>query len=124
MNVVKTYVAPSTIDGLGMFAGEFIPKGALIWRLDGIDIITNDEQLESLKLNINQRQYIDKYSYQHETYYVFCSDDQKYCNHSDTPNTMCDYKTQVATRDIEKGEEITCNYAEFIKDFTGYHASK
>lgn len=124
MNVVKTYIAPSKIEGLGMFAGEFIPKGALIWRLDGTDIIISEKEIYDLKLNINQYNHVMKYSFKYKDNYIFCTDDQKYCNHSNIPNTICDYKTQVALKDINKGEEITCNYAEFEEGFIDYGNTK
>ena len=31
---VKTYVGPSTIEGVGLFAAEFIPAGTLIFQED------------------------------------------------------------------------------------------
>ena len=34
MLLVKTYVAPSAVHGLGLFAAEPIARGACIWRFD------------------------------------------------------------------------------------------
>lgn len=120
MNIVRTYVDKSKINGLGLFAAADIPKGALIWRVDGLDQVLTEEELDKRHLTIEQKQYFFKYSFKANGRYTFCSDDNKYCNHSDTPNTMSDYKTQVAIKDIKKGEEITCNYNEFVEDFNGY----
>ena len=33
MMLVRTYIAPSEIQGLGIFAGEFIPGGSQLWVL-------------------------------------------------------------------------------------------
>jgi len=121
MNIVKTYVDKSKIDGLGLFAAEDITKGSLIWRIDGLDIIVDETGLENLRLTIEQMKYFYKYSYKTGEHYVFCSDDNKYCNHAEDANTMSDFKTQVAIRDIKAGEEITCNYKEFVEGFDGNH---
>ena len=45
--------------------------------------------------------------------FILCSDDAKYMNHSDTPNTRTEGHQTVATADIQPGQEITCNYFEF-----------
>ena len=34
MMLVRTFVAPSEIQGLGVFAGEFIPGGSHLWVLN------------------------------------------------------------------------------------------
>ena len=31
MLMISTYLAPSAIEGLGVFAGEFIERGRLVW---------------------------------------------------------------------------------------------
>ncbi len=54
--------------------------------------------------------------------YVFCGDDARYFNHSDTPNTRGEesedgYGETYALRDIEAGEELTGDYNEFDEDF-------
>lgn len=121
MNLVKTYIAPSKIEGLGMFADEFIPKGALIWRVSGLDHVLTEDELFKKEMSLTQLNHFYKYSYKHRGEFIYCSDENKYCNHSDNANTMSDYKTQVAILDINKGEEITCNYKDFVEGFEGYN---
>ena len=52
-----------------------------------------------------------------EDEYVICVDDARFFNHSENPNTDNTIKeVTIATKDIRKGEEITCNYFEFDAD--------
>ncbi len=114
MNLVKTYIDRSEIEGIGMFAGQFIPKGTLIWKLNSdIDLIYPRNNYDELSKNWSEieKHYFNRYVFEDSENYYFCSDDAKYCNHSFTPNTG-GIEEQIALRDINIGEEITCNYAE------------
>ncbi len=115
MNQVKTYIDKSEIEGIGLFAAEFIPKGTLIWKLSGLDQELTDEQISQLGLSEIENHYFLRYSWG-KGVIIFCCDDAKYCNHADTPNTYgC--PEQYALNDIQIGEEITCNYVEIHDDF-------
>jgi len=119
MLLVPTYVAPSKIEGLGLFAAEPIRKGAPIWRFDAIlDQIIPVEVLHRYPPGV--RDYIVKYSYIPRGtagFRVLDCDNGRFMNHSDDPNTDNSEETTVATRDIAMGEEITCSYAQFIEGF-------
>ncbi|HZZ85065.1 MAG TPA: SET domain-containing protein [Anaeromyxobacteraceae bacterium] len=122
---VKTYLAPSAIHGTGLFAGEDIPKGTVVWRLDpAVDVRLTRAQLESLPGPGAEQ--IRKYSYRDLVLgeYVLCADDARFFNHSDAPN-CADYPdedggTTVAKRDIRAGEELTSDYAAFDADHVPY----
>lgn len=60
--------------------------------------------------------------------YVLCADDARYMNHSDAPNIAGDYDqdpvfgVDVAARDIDPGDEPTCDYRTFDRiDRRGLH---
>lgn len=91
-----TYVANSNIEGLGLFATVYIPRGSIIGWLQGRPC---DED-GSYVLWINDA----------EAILVEC--DLKYINHSDRPNA-CYYDdlSVVALRDILPREEITHDYS-------------
>lgn len=121
MMLAATYVAPSAIEGLGVFAAEPIAKGAIIWRFD-----TNFERLLkadfAAELPAHIGEYIDRYSYPMKddpNTLVLEIDNGRFMNHNeDTPNT--DFKSWdygYATRDIALGEELTCDYRDFYPDF-------
>lgn len=114
MNQVKTYIDKSSIEGIGLFAGEFISKGTLIWKLNStIDRIYTRNEYNKLKQEWSEIElsYFNRYVFEDKDFLYFCGDDAKYCNHSYTPNTS-GIEEQIALVDINKGEEITCNYSE------------
>lgn len=120
MFTIKTYLASSSIDGIGVFADEFISCGSVIWRFqDGFDVIVNDDKFAGLP-KIAQ-DWIIHYGYYNKSEggYVLCMDNAKYTNHSVAPNMKAVDKPitvetlSVTTRDIHKGEEITEDYYNF-----------
>jgi SET domain-containing protein len=116
MMVVRSYLAPSAIEGLGVFAAEPIAKGALVWRFDRrFDQVIAKEVLAAAPSHV--REFMERYTYEfHEdhAYVVLDADEGRYMNHSDAPNVdLTDPEIGVATRDIAAGEELTCDYACF-----------
>lgn len=123
MLLISTYVAPSSIDGLGVFADEFVQKGSLIWSLNTkFDIFVTEAEIDAMPPHM--RGYLARYSYPHldmPGYRVIDLDNGKFMNHSPTPNT--DFRVfdkGYALTDIARGEEITCNYHEFDPGFAGF----
>ena len=118
MLLVKTYLDKSKLDGIGLFADEFIPRGTLIWKfVSRFDFTLKKKNLD--KLPEIAREWVLHYGYYNldEEEYVICVDDARFFNHSETSNT--DNTTEsgtIAIRDINKREEITCNYFEFDAD--------
>ena len=116
MLLVKTYLGPSEIHGIGLFAAEFIPKGTMIWDLhSGFDLELTVEQINSLPEIA--RDALLHYGYLDGELWVICIDDARHMNHSDCPNTDNEGAGTIALRDIQAGEEMTCDYNE-ISDYT------
>ncbi|MBI4152356.1 SET domain-containing protein [Candidatus Woesearchaeota archaeon] len=124
MLFVKTKVLPSKIQGLGLFADEFIQKGTIIWKFTpGFDLKFTKRTI--LKLPEPVQVYLANYSWlsKKSGKYCFCSDDARYFNHSQNPNCLSAYledKEEVITtavKNIRKGEEMTDDYGAFEKDF-------
>ncbi len=125
---IKTRLAPSPISGIGLFADQFIAKGTVIWTFHvGFDIRIPTNEIG--KIPQTAREKFIEYAYHNgETKkYVYCCDDARFFNHSDDPNTCDALATDgdedgatVALRDIQIGEEITCDYGTFHEGFEGY----
>ncbi len=120
MLLVKTNVQPSPIHGLGLFADEFIPKSTVIWKFTpGFDQKFTRKQILSFPEDLQV--YLYRYAWKSEKskLYCFASDNGKYFNYSENPNAHSKYQegeeevVTTAVRDIQKGEEITDDYASF-----------
>ena len=117
MLVISTYVEKSEIEGLGLFAGQDIKEGDIVWFLDPtVDTIIPEDRFEGILnwLPKDHAENFKKWSYKREDDYVLCADNTKFANHSDTPNLGGDHKQyDVALRDIKVGEELTYDYRVF-----------
>lgn len=120
MFLVPTYVAPSAIEGVGLFALEPIAAGALIWQLDpAFDRLIPEGEVE--KLPIAFRLFVQRYGYPYPhdlSMLVVELDNGRFMNHSPAPNTRFDNPDAgFALRAIAAGEELTCDYSEFDPGF-------
>lgn len=120
MLLIDTYVGPSAIEGVGVFAAEFVRAGQPIYRFEpGFDRLISPSDLASMPEPI--RRFVDRYTYPHPAdpgLLVLDADNGRHMNHSIDPNTnFADAVYGYAIRDIAPGEEITCNYAEFEPAF-------
>jgi len=119
MLCVRTKTGMSPIHGIGLFADEPIAKGTVIWKfLPGFDLALTPEQILSFPKLVQI--YLYKYTYKDikTKEYYFCSDDAKYFNHSESPNTYNgetkeSEEATIAARDIAIGEELTADYGSF-----------
>ena len=119
MLVVKTKIAPSKIEGIGLFADQFIPKGTVTWKFDPrFDIFFDQKEVE--KMSELQKDLIIYFAYHSKKSgkYVYSIDNTRFTNHSTNPNIAEDEKLSegdaeictIATRDIQMGEEMTIDY--------------
>jgi SET domain-containing protein len=118
--LIKTTLRDSSIHGLGVFAGEFIKKGTVIWRFmppfdQAISVADIDASCDIIK------GYMNRFGHQSPVfgYWILCGDNARFMNHSKEPNTHGIYTDlkenfDIAGRDIEVGEELTCDYDSFI----------
>lgn len=116
MILVPTYVGPSEIEGVGVFAAAPIRKGTRIWLLDeNFDRVLSDPEIE--RLGPEQRAFVERYGYPHTTkagLTILELDNGRFMNHSSEPNTdFSNPEFGLVIRDIAEGEEITCDYEEF-----------
>lgn len=119
MLVIPTYVERSSIDGLGLFAGQDIEEGDVIWFYDPSTDLVFDKQtfnqiIELLPKDVSER--ITRWSYTRKGTIVLPADNAKFVNHSNHPNIICNGKYDLAVRKILKDEEITNDYKQFEED--------
>lgn len=102
----------SEVIGLGVVATARIPRGTIVWTQDALDRVLSEQA--AAELAPASRQMLERYAHRDEHgRYVLCWDAGKFINHSCDPNLRgIGTWFQVARRDIEPGEEITCDYAE------------
>jgi SET domain-containing protein len=121
MQVVETYIGPSRIHGTGVFAKHPIKKGTVISRF----MPPMDSQFPHelfLSLTPVEQAYLRNFAYRSKftKLWVLNGDADRYMNHSSDPNTDMHpdgTSENIALRDIEAGEELTCDYSGFDMDW-------
>ena len=113
MLLKKTYLDKSNIDGIGLFSGETIKAGEIVWKNSRCSEIEYSEN-EWKELPIQFKESITKYVYVQNNKYILNLDNSRHLNHSDSPNLDMDENgNNIAVCDIEIGVELTCNYKLF-----------
>jgi SET domain-containing protein len=122
MLYVETYLAPSPIHGIGLFAATRVEQGTTIWEfVPGFDQELSEEDIARLSGACRER--ILNYAYYNarKLRHILCADDARFMNHSEDPNTVSlgfdaegdgEGRT-IAARDIMPHEEITEDYRSF-----------
>jgi SET domain-containing protein len=114
---VPTFLAPSRIHGIGLFAAGPIAPGAVVWQLDAdLDQVVDEVALETLglvaQLQVQRYAYVDPL----RRVRILCADDARFFNHADDANCGDepggDGSVTVALRDIAEGQELTWDYRE------------
>ena len=127
MLLVKTKLGMSPINGIGLFADEFIPQGTVTWKISpGFDLKCSHEDLE--KLSEAARMTFIRYCFQSKRtgLYVLCFDNARFFNHSFEPNILdadaldSEEGIDIAAINILPGEEMTCDYRIFDAQFMSF----
>lgn len=118
MLIIKSYIEKSNIEGLGLFAGQDIKEGDIIWFLDPTtDTIMSPAVFGWMIswLPKQDKENFIKWAYKRGDDYILCADNMKFAGYSDTPNCKSLGQYDVALKDIKDGEELTYDYR-FIDD--------
>ncbi|MBH5371100.1 SET domain-containing protein [Bradyrhizobium sp. CNPSo 4016] len=118
MLIVETILKADQFGGIGLFSATLLPKDELIWIHNPIvDIAVTPEQYETLPPTFQAL--LDKHAYPRD-YHIddgvveYNADNARFMNHSSQPNTYQDDDCRIFTaRDVQPGEELTCNYLIF-----------
>lgn len=113
MFLVPTYLANSSIHGLGVFTPVAIPAGTIVWELNPvIDWELTPAELDAMPEPFRSK--VRAYSYLNaDGVYLLCGDNGKFMNHASTPNCYEDDIRTIAAVDIPAHAELTCDYRAF-----------
>lgn len=123
MLYIKNYIDKSLINGLGLFAAENIEKDRLIWKSSiWTSLIIPIKRVKEMP--VPMQEFFKKYGYQgrgkykHEKDIFLDADNSRFMNHSSKPNLKYDLQNNLyaANHDILMGEELTCDYHDFMDD--------
>ena len=115
---VAAEVKPSSIQGTGLYAVEFIPKGGLVFQWNRVfDRVYPKDYPDRLPPSARS-QFKRLASWDGETWHL-AAGAGAYFNHSANPNVRVvpglgipAEWDRIATRDIDPGEELTMDYTE------------
>lgn len=117
MMIVKNYVAASSIHGVGLFCGEELEAGHVVYVFDpAVDIRMESREVEAKGPVFARFMRIFAYRDLEDDYLYISVDNSKFMNHSATPNTLWDREKGWTCQPIVKGEEFTCDYHTFWRD--------
>ena len=123
MLVVKTKLKEFECKGIGLVALEHIKKWQKVWVYNPvIDLLMNKRSIPK-----EAESFYEEYAVEYEKNRILLSmDNARFINHSKNPNTksLGYNKPNLATRDINIGEEITIDYATIDVNPIGFKVSE
>lgn len=112
----KIEVRNSIIEGKGLFAKEPFKQGEKFKIVFGEHppVVMADEEFETYKKSVSSWDAVYLGNGKHRVSTISREEDpSNYGNHSCGPNIAPDGEEVIALRDIQAGEEITVDYAQF-----------
>ena len=122
MLLIPTIVAPSAVQGLGLFAAAAVPAGTPVWGFCPVLDRLIDTKLAA-DLPAVPRAFLDRHAYRSPEFpgmIVLPGDDARFLNHSDTPNIESTGLLTHALHDIAAGEELFCDYRQTVAGWDGF----
>jgi len=109
---VRHRVGPSSIHGLGVFAMEPVPAGAVVWRYDPMfDVEIPEETVRQFPRDLAEVVYHHAEHLPHLKVYRLGNDADIFMNHSGSPSLIDSGNEMMATHDLHIGDELTCDYS-------------
>ena len=113
--LIRHFVAPSPIHGLGVHTAVFIPKGAKVWVFHpAIDRVILVKALAGLPDHVIERIEAHSEYLPDRNSIRVAADGDYWMNHSDEPNLEDRGDVVFALRDIKAGEELLCDYRQTV----------
>ena len=126
MLTVPTYLDRSSLHGIGIFSSSFLTEGMLVWEYHSrVDLTFKPDQWIDLGRGLSPCSFdnLRFHSYKEKGCLVLCLDNARFMNHSGSKaNVRQDNEKDrmFASRDVEPGEELLCNYFEY-SDCDDFH---
>lgn len=100
------YVAPSRVNGHGVFAGRAFRAGERLF------LLTGDELTKAQILTEGEEHAANAYQIDDDLYIYPLNPEGRFANHSCEPNAgLWEDREMIALRDIKSGEEIVLDYS-------------
>ena len=115
MLLIDHYVAKSTIHGLGVYSAEYVTKGQKVWEFHpAIDRIVPVEAFNGLPIYVlslieSRAEYLKE-----QNAFLTSLDGDQFMNHSESPNTSKLGNHWFALKEIQPGDELTCDYRDTV----------
>lgn len=114
MLVVPSYLAPSGVHGIGVYAAVPIKAGSKVWEFNPVvDFKYGSRWLKRLsRESPDVVDYFCLYSYKRNNQYYYVTDNARFINHSaESANIgFLENNEEIALRDIDVGEELLEDY--------------
>ena len=111
MLVVSHFVGRSEIHNLGLFLGEPVSQGKVVWRFEAdFDTELRKDFVETLPEYYKSMVLDCAEFFSERGVYRLGNDADIFMNHSDEPNLLDLGHVMLAGRAISVGEELTCDY--------------
>lgn len=116
MLIVETYLAPSRVHGIGLFAANDIPARSVVWKFQAfIDSVLSPQHFLRLCREVDTftLQHMMNSTYKRNNQYFYLTDNARFINHSPEECNIAfvDDYTEVTLRDIRRGEELLEDYS-------------
>ncbi len=117
MLIVESYLAPSQVHGIGLFAANDIPAHTVVWKFkDFIDKVLPPDLFLRLCREVDNftLQHLMNSTYRRNSQYFYLTDNARFINHSQSECNIAfvDDYTEIALRDIKRGEELLEDYTQ------------
>ena len=116
MLLIETYLKETKNKGIGLFTTNAIKKGDIIWKYNPI----LDKKITDVTFSFltpAEQNFLNFYaSHEQDKCWHISLDNDRFINHSNTPNVTYEHGVGEALRDINPNEEITADYRLFDID--------
>ncbi|WOI58286.1 SET domain-containing protein-lysine N-methyltransferase [Palleronia sp. LCG004] len=111
MLLVNHFIGRSAIHNLGLFLGEPVSQGKVVWRYEPeFDTELSRDFVETLPPDYREMVLDCAEYFAERNVYRLGNDGDIFMNHSDDPTLLDLGNVMLARRNLLAGEELTCDY--------------